>query len=109
MEASFMRSMVAGIIVLFVFGCSLSAQTFDAAQQFKQKCAMCHGADGKTPSIIGRNLGSPDLSSDKVQKMSDKDLHEIISHGKDKMPAYEKAFGEKNIDAMVKYVRAIKK
>jgi mono/diheme cytochrome c family protein len=97
------------ILILIGSSISLSAQSFDAKQQFQQKCAMCHGADGKTPSMIGKNLGSPDLSSEKVQKMSDKELHDILSKGKGKMPSYDKAFGDKNIDAMVKYVRGIKK
>ncbi len=104
-----MNLKTAAILFLIGTGITLSAQSFDAKQQFQQKCAMCHGADGKTPSMIGKNLGSPDLSSDKVQKLSDKELHEALLHGKGKMPAYEKAFGDKNIDAMVKYVREIKK
>jgi cytochrome c6 len=96
-------------IVLFLL-CTydLSAQSFDAKQQFKQKCAMCHGADGKHASTIGKNLGSPDLTSEKVQKMSDKELHETIEKGRGKMPAYGKSLGDKNVDAMVKYVRALK-
>ena len=108
-EAVLMRLRSAVVLILFSSSCFLAAQSFDAKQQFKQKCAMCHGADGKTPSILGKNLGSPDLSSDKVQKMSDKDLREVLLHGKDRMPAYEKSLGEKNIDEMVKYVRGIKK
>ena len=87
---------------------SLAAQSFDAKQTFQQKCAMCHGADGKHASTIGKNLGSPDLSSEKVQKMSDKELHETIEKGKGKMPAYGKALGDKNVDVMVKYVRGLK-
>jgi mono/diheme cytochrome c family protein len=98
----------AAIFILINSSVILSAQSFDAKQQFQQKCAMCHGADGKSPSMIGKNLGSPDLSSPKVQKLSDKELRETLLHGKGKMPAYEKAFGEKNIDLMVKYVRGIK-
>jgi mono/diheme cytochrome c family protein len=107
-EAALMSLKATAILILIGSSVVLSAQSFDAKQQFQQKCAMCHGADGKTPSMIGKNLGSPDLSSAKVQKMSDKELHETLLHGKGKMPAYEKAFGEKNIDLMVKYVRGIK-
>ncbi len=97
------------ILAVVMIPCLLSAQSFDAKATFAQKCAMCHGADGKTPTTIGKNIGSPDLSSDKVQKMSDKELHETIEHGKNKMPAYDKSIGDKNIDAMVKYVRGLKK
>ncbi len=104
-----MKQFILTLALVVTFGTSLMAQNFDAKQQFQQKCSMCHGADGKNPTMIGKNLGAPDLSSDKVQKLSDKDLHEIISHGKGKMPAYEKAFGDKGVDAMVKYVRSVKK
>ena len=104
-----MRSKSAAIIILTLASVSVFAQSFDSKQTFQQKCAMCHGKDGKTPTMIGKNLGSPDLSSEKVQKMSDHDLHEVIENGKGKMPAYGKALGDKNVDAMVKYVRAIKK
>jgi cytochrome c6 len=94
-----------------VLACSVSAtavgQSFDAAKTFHDKCAMCHGKDGIS-TFMGRNVGAADLNSAKVQSMSDKDLHETIDKGKNKMPAYGKALGsDKNIDAMVKYVRTL--
>ncbi len=98
----------AAVAVVLGTGIAMSAQTFDAGKTFQMKCAMCHGADAKTPTVIGKNLGSPDLSSYKVQKMSDKDLHETIEHGKGKMPAFGKSVGEANIDTLVKYVRKLK-
>ena len=103
-----MKRFTALMVCVMSFVAVGAAVAQDAPALYKTKCAMCHGADGKTPSMIGKNLGSPDLSSAKVQKMSDKELHETLLHGKGKMPAYEKAFGEKNIDLMVKYVRGIK-
>ena len=103
-----MNSRIAIVALFLLCGYSLHADSFDAKQTFQQKCAMCHGADGKHATTIGKNLGSPDLSSEKVQKMSDKELHETIENGKGKMPAYGKAIGDKNVDVMVKYVRHLK-
>jgi mono/diheme cytochrome c family protein len=100
---------VSSLVLISLAATSLSAQGFDAKKTFQQKCSMCHGADGKQPTMIGKNLGSPDLSSDKVQKMTDKDLHAIIENGKGKMPSYGKALGDGNIDPMVKYVRSLSK
>ena len=97
------------VLILLFASTSLCAQGFDAKQTFKQKCAMCHGTNGTEATMIGKNLGSPDLSSAKVQKISDHDLHEVIENGKGKMPAYGKALGNGNIDAMVKYVRMVGK
>jgi cytochrome c6 len=104
-----LKFITAIVILLAASSMMLSAQTFDAGQVFKQKCAMCHGADGKQPTMIGKNVGALDLSSEKVQKMSDHDLHETLQKGKGKMPAYGSSIGEKNLDSMVKYVRALKK
>ena len=104
-----MRPFAVAAILLLAASASLSAQSFDAKQTFHQKCAMCHGADGKTPTLIGKNVGAPDLSSAKVQTMSDSELRQTIDKGKGKMPAYGSSIGEGNIAAMVKYVRSIKK
>lgn len=102
-----MRTWIAGILVVGMSG-AMWAQGFDAKKTFQMKCAMCHGADGKTPTMIGKNLGSPDLGSDKVQKLTDAEMKATISKGKGKMPAYGQSIGETKIDAMVKYVRALK-
>ncbi len=104
-----MRTRVLILTILLTLPCLLIAQSFDAQKTFQQKCALCHGADGKTPTMIGKNVGAADLSANKVQKMSDKELHETIENGKGKMPAYRSSLGDKNIYAMVKYVRGLKK
>ncbi len=105
-----MRIKIAAVTVLCLASAVAVAQGFDAKAAFKQKCAMCHGPDGTKPTTIGANLGALDLSSEKVQKMSDKELHETIEHGKAKMPAFGSSLGgDKNVNEMVKYVRSMKK
>src|ERR1700674_877963 len=59
------------------------------AALYKQKCAACHGADGKGETPTGKALKVKDFASEEVQKMSNEDLSEVISKGKGKMPAYK--------------------
>lgn len=78
----------------------------DAAETFKGKCAMCHGADG---SKANPAMGVQPLSGADVQKQSDADLKTVISKGKGKMPAYAGKLSDAEIDGLVKYIRSLKK
>ena len=95
---------------LLVFFCTGVAQAHaDAAQLYKAKCAVCHGAEGKGDSAVGKKLGARDLGSPEVQKQSDEDLIEAVTKGKNKMPAYGKTLKEDEIKGMVAYIRELAK
>jgi len=81
----------------------------DAAGTYKAKCAMCHGADGKGDTAVGKNMGVHDFSSAAVQQQSDADLTQIIAKGKNKMPAYANKLSESDISGLVAYVRQLGK
>ena len=81
----------------------------DGGADFKAKCAMCHGPDGKGDTVMGKKFGLKDLGSAEVQKMSDADLTSTITNGKDKMPAYKGKLTDAQISDLVKYVRTLKK
>jgi mono/diheme cytochrome c family protein len=82
----------------------------DGAADFKAKCAMCHGPDGKGETAMGKKFGLKDLGSAEVQAKSDADLHTTIAKGKDKMPGYEaKGMSKEQIDDLVKFIRTLKK
>ena len=89
-------------LVLFLMVPSLSWAD-DAAATFKAKCAMCHGPEGK-----GKG-SSPDLTSDKVKKMSDADIEDFIANGGPSKKATH-AFASKGVDAkaMTAYVKSLK-
>ena len=53
---------------------STPAAADDAAATYKAKCAMCHGADGKGETPVGKKMGIRDFTSPEVQKMSDDEL-----------------------------------
>ncbi|HLJ06310.1 MAG TPA: c-type cytochrome [Acetobacteraceae bacterium] len=84
---------------------SAHAADVDAAPIFKSKCAVCHGADGKGQTTMGKNLHLRDLGSEDVQKMKGEELEKIITDGKNKMPAYKGKLKEEEIDALVKLIR----
>ncbi len=79
------------------------------AELFKAKCAMCHGPDGSGNTAMGKKFGLKDLGSADVQKESDADLTQIITKGKDKMPAYDGKLTKDQITDVVKYIRTLKK
>ena len=77
-----------------------------SAAIYKQKCASCHGPDGKGDTPAGKAMKLRDLSSEDVQKMSDSDLGAIISGGKGKMPPF-KTLTPDEVKGLVVFVRSI--
>jgi cytochrome c6 len=88
---------------------STSAAADDAPATYNAKCAMCHGADGKGATQVGKKMGIRDLTSADVQKMSDEELIAITTKGKSKMPAYENKLSAAQIKDMVAYIRQLAK
>jgi mono/diheme cytochrome c family protein len=93
--------------VAVIFSLSTTAHAQDAAGLFKSKCAGCHGADG-TGSAMGKKMGAHDFTSADVQKMSDADLTDVITNGKNKMPKYSSLKPEE-VKGLVTYIRSLKK
>lgn len=87
---------------------TVAAAPDEGADLFKAKCQMCHGADG-AGSAVGQKMGTHDLRSQEVQKMTDAQLSAIIAKGKNKMPPYEKSLGADKIKLLVAHVRALGK
>ena len=74
---------------------------------YKAKCAMCHGADGA--GAMAKKMGSKDLNSAEVQKMSDAELATVISTGKGKMTGFKGKLTDEQISDVVKHIRTLKK
>jgi cytochrome c6 len=87
-----------------VLALPLSARAEGAADTYKAKCAACHAADG-SGSPMGKKMGAQDLASPEVQKMSDTELADAITNGKNKMPKYPAL----DAKALVAYIRTLKK
>lgn len=80
-----------------------------SAALYKQKCAACHGADGKDDTPTGKAMKVRSFAVPEVTKMSDEDLSSAIEKGKGKMPAYGKSLKPDEIRAMVAYIRGLAK
>lgn len=100
---------VATLALLVIgFGVWSTPAFAEDAATFKAKCAMCHGADGKG-TAVGQKMGVHDFASADVQKMSDAELAEVITKGKNKMPSYAGKLPESDIKGLVAYVRQLGK
>ena len=55
----------------------------EAREHFIARCAICHGADGKGQTQMGRSLypRAPDLLSPQTQNLTDGEIHYIIENG----------------------------
>lgn len=82
------------------------ASNIDAAALYaSNKCATCHGADGK-----GKLKGARDFTDPAWQKKeSDAELASAIKNGKKPMPPYGDKLKEDEIKALVAYVRSFAK
>lgn len=75
---------------------------------FKQKCSMCHGADGKGYPA----LKTPDFTDPKFHaKHTDDEITKIIKNGKPgtAMPAFKDSLSDDQIKSLVGYIRSLKK
>jgi mono/diheme cytochrome c family protein len=100
-----MRTTLSLLCLVLLCACAL-AQT-DAKTNFSQKCAICHGPEGKANVPMARKMGALDLTSPTIQKLSDSEIRKTITEGKGKMPPYGGILGKEGVDAMVKYVRSL--
>lgn len=102
-----MLKRVVGVLIFAMFF-SICSLADSGADTFKAKCAMCHGADGKGQTAMGKTLNLRDLGSADVQSQSDADLTKTITNGKGKMPKYDGKLTGDQINDVVKYIRTLK-
>jgi len=98
-----LATMLAVVLALSSSVCAQNA----SETLYKSKCAACHGADG-TGSATGKKMGVHDFTTADVQKMSDAELTDVITNGKNKMPKYGSLKSE-DIKGLVAYIRTLKK
>jgi len=102
-------TMWAGTIGLILFLGLPSRGQETGESLFKAKCAMCHGPDGAGKTTMGQALKIPDLHSSEVQKLGDAELTQIVTKGKNKMPAYEEKLSKEQITQLVGFIRDLAK
>ncbi len=104
-----MKNLTKAVLTVLAFTLVFSTWSLaDAAADYKAKCAMCHGADGKGDTSMGKMMKIRDLGSADVQGQSDAELTNIITNGKGKMPKYDGKLTPDQIKDLVKYIRTFK-
>ena len=82
------------------------AQMARAKELFGEKCARCHGADGRGRTEKGEQLGVPDFTNSKWWKdHGHDDLIESITNGEEEMPAFSTKLTKTEISLLADYVR----
>jgi mono/diheme cytochrome c family protein len=80
-------------------------------QVFLQFCAVCHGADGRGETYIGRNMYPPamDMTSPHVQHWSDAEMFWIIQNGVrlTGMPSWESSISEADTWKLVRFIHSL--
>src|SRR4029077_9694176 len=79
----------------------------DAAANWNQLCASCHGKDGSGNTAMGKKLAVKDYS--KNQGFSDAEATNVIKNGKGKMKGYKGKLSDADVKALVAYVCSLKK
>jgi len=105
-----MKNLIKAVLVVAAFALVFSTWSLadSGGDVFKNKCAMCHGADGKGETAMGKTMKIRDLGSADVQAQSDADLTGIITNGKGKMPKYDGKLTKDQIGDVVKFIRTLK-
>lgn len=80
-----------------------------SAATYKQKCAACHGPDGKGDTPAGKSTKVRSFADTEVAKQSDEELAGVVEKGKNKMPAYGKSLKPEEIKGLVAYIRSLAK
>ena len=90
-----------------VFLLSICTRADDSASVFNAKCAMCHAADGSGNTPAGKATKARDFASPEVKSETDAQLSEIVTNGKNKMPAYKGKLTDDQIKGLVAYIREL--
>ena len=103
------------LLALVIASAALTAYGADAAANWSDQCAKCHGPDGKGETKMGKKLGIADLTDGRVQaKFTDADIVKSIKDGikdKDGKLAMKPIEGltDDDMKALIPVLRALKK
>ena len=106
---------VISLAISFLIASSISVRAADAAANWSQNCASCHGKDGSGNTTMGKKLSVKDYRDAKVQAaFSDGEIAKTIKEGvkeggKEKMKAFKDKLSDDDVKALVAYVRSLKK
>jgi mono/diheme cytochrome c family protein len=106
---------IVSLAISLLIASSISVRAADAAANWSQHCASCHGKDGSGNTTMGKKLSVKDYTTAKVQaEFTDAKAAQIIKDGvseggKTKMKAFKEKLSDDEVKALVAYVRSLKK
>jgi mono/diheme cytochrome c family protein len=103
-----MKSFLKVVFLAILAASATAAVAQSAADNYKSKCAMCHGPDGAAATPAGKAMQTPPVTSPQFAKASDVELIAILKNGKAKMPAYNSKLTDDQMKALVTYMRSLK-
>ena len=90
------------IIIFTLVSCAPQTDSnADASTLYKQKCVICHGADGKLCAAGAKDL-SLSTSDPNLTKL-------IIANGRGGMPQFKAVLSEEQISKLATYIEAFRK
>ncbi len=85
-----------------------AAQVERGRAVYAERCARCHGSDGKGRTRLGETVEPPDLSSPTwMRGLSNARLIASVTNGRGQMPAFKKKLSRQDIAASIAYVRTL--
>ena len=86
-------------------------QSSGTKQLFKDKCARCHGLDGRGQTQMGDMFDAPDFTDKEWWKegRSNQRLIDSVRNGRGFMPKFEKKLTSQQITSLISYVRQFNK
>ena len=74
---------------------------------FNERCAKCHGRDGRGDTVLGKMVRAPDFTDETwwKEEKHDKRFIDSVTNGKDDMPAFGKKLSRHEISTLVTYLR----
>ncbi len=97
--------MLFGVVLLSSIAAAEDSQLGETV--FKQKCAGCHGADGKGNPKMSAMLKVTVTDLTTVGGKTNAELTKFISEGKKPMPAFGKSLSPQELDAVTRYVQTL--
>jgi cytochrome c6 len=79
------------------------------ADIYKEKCARCHGDDGKSHTFEGKMSHAAVFSDPEIVKMADADLIAVVKNGKKHMPSFAKKLTDDQITSVIAYIHTLQK
>jgi mono/diheme cytochrome c family protein len=116
MKLNFIKFVASIVVFLFSIGVFLTRHTHTQIVENKQaipkdlflnNCARCHGADGKSQTVLGKELKATDLTGKKVRKLNDSKILKAITNGKGKMSAFGKKLKADEIKSLAEFIKTL--